>query len=76
MLAPKMTETRGRPKKEETRTLSPVYKEMFSDNSAIIHTCFLIYVFEVFVDTKNEKRVGHKDGGFTLYDKINSEYCF
>lgn len=70
------TETRGRPKKEEARTLSPIYKEMFSDNSAIIHSCFLIYVFEVFVDTKNEKRVGHKDGGFTLYDKVSVDYCF
>lgn len=47
------TETRGRPRKEETRTLSPIYKEKFSDNSAIMHTSFLIYVFEVFVDTKN-----------------------
>jgi hypothetical protein len=46
-------ETRGRPRKEETRTLSPIYKEMFSDNSAIIHSSFLIYVFEVFVETKN-----------------------
>ena len=69
-------ETRGRPKKEETRTLAPLYKQMFSDNSAIIHTSFLIYVFEVFIDTKNEKRVGHKDGGFTMYDKICSDYCF
>lgn len=39
------TETRGRPRKEETRTLSPIYKTIFSDNSAIIHTSFLIYVF-------------------------------
>jgi hypothetical protein len=39
------TETRGRPRKEETRTLSPIYKEMFSDNSAIMHSSFLIYVF-------------------------------
>ena len=66
------TETRGRPRKEETRTLSPIYKTIFSDNTAIIHTSFLIYVFEVFVDTKNEKRVGHKDGGFTIYDRIDS----
>jgi hypothetical protein len=42
-------ETRGRPRKEETRTLSPIFKEKFSDNSAIIHTSFLIYVFEIFV---------------------------
>lgn len=49
---------------------------MFSDNCAILHSSFLIYVFEVFVETKNEKRVGHKDGGFTIYDKINNEYCF
>lgn len=38
-------ETRGRPRKEETRTLSPLFKEKFSDNSAIVHTSFLIYVF-------------------------------
>lgn len=41
-----------------------------------MHSCLLIYVFEVFVDTKNEKRVGHKEGGFTLYDKIDNVYCF
>ena len=41
-----------------------------------MHTSFLIYVFEVFIETKTEKRVGHKDGGFTIYDKIDSVYCF
>lgn len=49
---------------------------MFSDNSAIIHACSLIYVFEIFLSTKNEKRVGHKDGGFTIYDKTDNAYCF
>ena len=41
-----------------------------------MHACSLIYVFEVFIDTKKEKRVGHKDGGFTIYDKLDSTYCF
>lgn len=30
----------------------------------------------MFIETKNEKRVGHKDGGFTIYDKIDNNYCF
>lgn len=36
----------------------------------------MVYVLEVFLKTKQEKRIGHSEGGFTLYEKINALYCF
>jgi len=36
----------------------------------------MVYVLEVFLKTKQEKRIGHSEGGFTIYEKINSVYCF
>jgi hypothetical protein len=36
----------------------------------------MVYVLEVFLKTKTEKRIGHSEGGFTLYEKINPAYCF
>jgi hypothetical protein len=36
----------------------------------------MVYVLEVFLKTKQEKRIGHSEGGFTIYEKLNSTYCF
>lgn len=36
----------------------------------------MVYVLEVFLKTKTEKRIGHSEGGFTLYEKLNPAYCF
>lgn len=36
----------------------------------------MVYVLEVFLKTKQEKRIGHSEGGFTLYEKLNAQYCF
>jgi hypothetical protein len=38
-------ETRGRPRKEVAMTMPPHYKELFSENSAVISASCLIYVF-------------------------------
>jgi hypothetical protein len=60
-------ETRGRPKKEDSRTLPTISKRLFPEDLAVVSACCLIYVFEIFVDTRKERRVGHKDGGFTMF---------
>ena len=36
----------------------------------------MVYVLEVFLKTKQEKRIGHSEGGFTLYEKMSATYCF
>ena len=36
----------------------------------------MVYVLEVFLKTKTEKRIGHSEGGFTIYEKLHPAYCF
>ena len=69
-------ETRGRPRKQQHQHLPPVSRQLFSEHCAVLYACCMVYVLEVFLRTKHEKRIGHSEGGFTLYEKVRTEYCF
>lgn len=60
-------ETRGRPKKKSDEKLPPISRELFSEHCAVFYACCMVYVLEVFLKTKQEKRIGHSEGGFIIY---------
>ena len=69
-------ETRGRPRKNADEKLPPISRKLFSEHCAVFYACCMVYVLEVFLKTKQEKRIGHSEGGFTIYEKLNAQYCF
>lgn len=69
-------ETRGRPRKNTEERLPAISRQLFSEHCAVFYACCMVYVLEVFLKTKTEKRIGHSEGGFTLYEKISPAYCF
>ena len=70
------TETRGRPRKNTEEKLPPISRKLFSEHCAVFYACCMVYVLEVFLKTKQEKRIGHSEGGFTIYEKCSVVYCF
>jgi hypothetical protein len=69
-------ETRGRPRKNTEEKLPPISRKLFSEHCAVFYACCMVYVLEVFLKTKQEKRIGHSEGGFTIYEKCSQVYCF
>jgi hypothetical protein len=60
-------ETRGRPRKNTYEKLPLISRQLFSEHCAVFYACCMVYVLEVFLKTKQEKRIGHSEGGFTIY---------
>ena len=69
-------ETRGRPKKNDVKALSSEYRVIFTENMCVTYGLSLMYVMEIWAPTKDEKRIGHSEGAFTVYEKISDGYSF
>lgn len=52
-------ETRGRPRKNTEERLPSISRKLFSEHCAVFYACCMVYVLEVFLKTKQEKRIGH-----------------